>query len=340
MQWIAAHNLRAHLLAVTSGTFTRVQLNAVVKLSHALAIACVRTRTLPAVMSEAHGLSVSDIALDCIADLFEQDETQRYVQLETFFAGVPLLTCSDEEALMHLRRLVFSKTYNGLFRLFNEADPSLGKVLRNIKIAVQSLGTFEECVEAGEPSIRPVATDPLRHLPVPGREELEGALSAVIRGDESVPMMLSKMAAYLRDQRLHRRTVPLIDVAVVFRSLYAKPALLPPATDEMPSELLQNDVRALVIAVCREMRCVLDRTYVARGKLTGETLDLYMRVIGSGLHATYVECDGSAFSLYEALRQELPHLSPQQYRREHRSRLEYLSRLLHEKVRAHLRKHR
>ena len=333
MPFLPVQDLRAHLLAITAGKHTHDQLNAVVRICHSLSIACIQTRSIAAVLNDTHGLSVSDLAMDCIADLFQQSEQGGFIQLSAFFGSLPLENCSDEETLIHLRRLVFSKTYNGLFRLYNEADPTLGKILRNIKIAIQSLGHFESCTEVGEPAIKPVACDPLPHLPPPDRDMLERYLSPYIRSNETVPTMLAKLSLYLREQRLHRRVIPLIDVAVVFRSLYSRPCLLPASFEDVSGELLRNDVERTLQIVSGQARAAAENAYVDTGKLHSESLDSYFRAINAGLRATFVELDGAEFSLFEALRIEMPGLTLVEYRRSHRSRLEYLSRQTHERMR-------
>ena len=334
MPLLPVQDLRDHLLAITSGDHSHDQLNAVVRICHSLSIACIRTRSIAAVLNDSHGLSVSDLAMDCIADLFQQSDQGGFTQLSAFFGSLPLENWSDEEALIHLRRLVFSKTYNGLFRLYNEADPILGKILRNIKIAIQSLGHFESCTEAGEPAIKPVACDPLMHLPPPDRDMLERYLSPHVRGNETIPSMLAKLSLYLREQRLHRRVIPMIDVAVVFRSLYSRPGLIPASFEDVSGELLRNDVERTLQIAFRHARAAAENAYVDTGKMNLESLDSYFRAINAGLRATYVDLDGVDFSLFEALRIEMPGLTIAEYRRSHRSRLEYLSRQMHERMRA------
>ena len=81
-------------------------------------------------------LSLKDLALDCVADLFRLDEQGIPVQMRMYFECVNLEEASEEETLILLRRLIFSKVKQGLFRTYNEMDPSLGKIIRNIKLGV------------------------------------------------------------------------------------------------------------------------------------------------------------------------------------------------------------
>jgi hypothetical protein len=337
MQQALAHNLSRKLLAITSGTQTQDQLRAVIRVSQALSISCLRTRHIPSVLKETHGLSIPDMAMDCVAELFEQDRQGTLVQLCAYFNGIPLESCSDEEALVHLRRLVFSKTYNGLFRICNEADPTLGKVLRNIKLAVHSLRNFEEYDVCGEPSIVPSACDPLRHLPPADRETLERSLAVSMDGRHAIPTMLARLSSYLRGQRLHSRIVSLIDAAVVFRALYTRPLMLPSLTESGSDRTLQMDIETILQQVTRQSQRTAEKAYVSRGKLSSEMVDVYFRAIDAGLRSNFIEGDGAEFSLFAALRKELPGLTKAAYMKKHRARLEYLSRETHKRARDLLR---
>lgn len=338
MSWIAAHNLRDTLLAITSGEYAHEQLHKLVRLCQALSIACIQNRANTPILKTVHGLTTPDIAIDCIAELFQQSEHGDFVQLKAFFDSIPLQDCSDEQSLVHLRRLVFSKTYNGLFRLYSEADPSLGKVLRNVKLAVHSLGHCEERLVLGEPSLAPSGCDLLEHLPLPDAVDLERDLAPLITGAESVPVMLAVFARHLREQNTYRRVASLMDVAIVFRSFYSRGRVLPEAVDHHMPDISRHDREVLLATVGRSVRESAERSYVQAGKLSPEQLNAYLRVIDAGLQATWIDLDGVDFSLFEALRAEMPDLSLTEYKQIHRSRLEYLSRRAHDLARDLLRK--
>lgn len=170
--------MRDHLRAIISGTSARPQLNAVVAVCHALASASLATRRTSSTLVSLHGLNRSDLAYDCIAEISRQDAAGAFVQLNAYFDGLSLGSLSDEEILAHLRRLVVSKVNQGIFRLYNEADPPLGKILRNIKLAVNSLKHFTEIERFGELCLAPSLCDTLEYLPVPDPEEIQRSFLA------------------------------------------------------------------------------------------------------------------------------------------------------------------
>ena len=159
--------LRENLRFMLAGSHSPAQLNCVVAVAHALATSFLLSKRSAGRLSVLHGLNHSDLAYDCIADIFQLNEGGTYVQLSAYFAGINLKLASEEETLAHLRRLVFSKVNHGIFRLYSESDPVLAKILRNIKLAIASLGSFVELQRFDESCIAPSLCETNEHLPAP-----------------------------------------------------------------------------------------------------------------------------------------------------------------------------
>ena len=65
--------------------------------------------------SEFFKSSPDDLAIDCIADLFQQDDSGTFVQIKTYFESLSLDNISKKDLLTHLRRFVFALSiYNTL----------------------------------------------------------------------------------------------------------------------------------------------------------------------------------------------------------------------------------
>ncbi|MFA6455741.1 MAG: hypothetical protein WCW40_02875, partial [Bacteroidota bacterium] len=154
-------DLRGTITAILSGTVTREQVNDIISLSHAFALILLRKKLTAGKLnlSLIH-LDLHDLAYDCIADLFRMDDDHTLIQLSSYFGSLPLHQLSDVQMVDHLRRIVFSKVNQGIFRIYFEHDPSLGKILRNIRITVQTLHTFIETDRFGESLLVPSFIDP------------------------------------------------------------------------------------------------------------------------------------------------------------------------------------
>ena len=72
-----------------------------------------------------HYASYRDLAYDCIAELFLQDDDGVPKVLRTYFNGLNVQELDEAEILIHLRRLIVARVNQELFRIFGEIDPSL-----------------------------------------------------------------------------------------------------------------------------------------------------------------------------------------------------------------------
>jgi hypothetical protein len=315
--------LREILIAVLGNTCRREQLNQLIKVSHSLANSFIASKTTAGNLSMVSGLTTSDLAYDCIAELFQQDSEGNYIQLKAYFAGLSIAASLDEEILAHLRRLVFSKVNHGIFRLYTEVDPTLAKILRNIKIAINTLKNFTEFERFGEPCIAPCACGTLEDRPVFDRDELRRFFMCEVSGREHVPDLLAMFSLFLREQSERCRIIPLVTVGILFRDVYT--------TKEVVSEeasfddtLLKIDAAALIQKVCRDVENRTFKKYVGKGKVTPDVFRSYFCVIEEVLVEKFIGMDGEDTSLCEALKNHIPNLTEKEYKTHHRNRIEYL----------------
>ena len=287
--------------------------------------------------SEFFKSSPDDLAIDCIADLFQQDDSGTFIQIKTYFESLSFENISEKDLLTHLRRLVFARVNQSIFRMYNEADPSLGKILRNIKYAVHTLNNFNEIERFGEQCIAPSACETLEHLPVLDRPELERQLRYHARGSEHIPALLAKLSVYLREQDDHSRIVPIMLVAMVFRSLYSDA----PATEEIVIEdrFIARDASAILHGICKQLMNETELKYVGKKKVEPVIFKKYFDVIEENLVATIIQQDGDRKSFFTSLKTLMPELTEKEYKKNHKSRVEYLARIAHKRAVKELRKH-
>ncbi len=196
-----AEKTREHLSAILSGTYTDINLKHIVGLCHAFAVASINSKIAGGTLRrEFIGMNSRDIAFDCIADLFQRGENSTMVQLQTHFKRINFDTASNQELLTHFRRLVFSKVNNGLFRIYNEVDPSLGKIIRNIKLVVGALRNFEEVERLGESCVCPSLVSKLAERPQMDLEILEKGLRRYADGTEHILDLMAKLSLYFSEQ--------------------------------------------------------------------------------------------------------------------------------------------
>jgi hypothetical protein len=320
-------DLRVNLNALLGGSPSQPQLKAFAAVCSALAGAFLRTKlSFGKVNLPLIGLTLEDLAHDCIADLFQRDDAGSFIQVRTYFEGLSFQALPDEELLANLRRLVFSKVNQHLFRLYNDIDPALGRIYRNIKVAIHALGNFVEVDRFGETHIAPVFADALEHLPPFDPQRLEGLLRDSLRSDRRVPEMLSRLSLILRAQDDCSRLIPLSQAAYLFRSVFSGDLEAEHRDKETESSMAVSDASSVIRAACERTKERYMPKYVRKGKVAPETFGHYFAAIEANLIETFLGLDGHDNSLYDHLKQELPAVGKEEYRRVHKNILEYLCR--------------
>jgi hypothetical protein len=325
-------DLRASICAIVSGSQTRQQLNEFVLVCHAIASISLRRKVAAAMLqSRFHYSTYSDLAFDCIADLFTQDDHGVLTQVKGYFEGLDLVASDNEELLSHLRRLIASKVNHGMFRVYGEVDPGLGKVLRNIKLAIQARDNFTVMTRFGDWYLCPTMTEPNLHLPVFEPQELERELCRTANGSETVPELLSKLSLLLRRESANANSVPLLTVARVFRSIYIRGGEVVDSVGPEDSFIVPDAI-AIIDEMCGNIKSEMKPKYVDRKKVEHDTFETYFAVIRLSLIDHFVGGDGKPATFFENFKTLQPDLTREAYYDYHRPVVEYLGRITRERV--------
>lgn len=280
------------------------------------------------------GLTLDDLALDCLADLFQRDEAGHFVQLTAYFTAFDWQDKEDVDLAIALRRLVFSKVNEGLFRRYREADPSLAKLIRNLKLAVNASSELTLLRRGAELWL--VVGDLSHALPMVPPELLEAYLIMLTEGTRPLSEMLSAFVSFTRRETSYCNGYTLTGFAQVIRGLFVN--LESGSTDrqEEPVFLASNVERAIQRATDHIKAAKYD-SYVGRKKLDEETYDTYFRTVRDILAAQYINNTLPEVSYFEALKRYKPALTETDYRGRHRHILEYITKLTHASLIRYLR---
>lgn len=324
--------LKDALSALLTNSLSPSQEHFLIYSAHTLAASILRTKFSRTPFIKFHlGLSEDDLAYDCIAELFERDDKERLIHLTTYFSNFDSQTLSGQEVLIHFRRLISSAINQNLMKVYHDFDPSLGKIIRNIKLAIVAHKAFIEIDRFDETCIAPIDCSLCEHLPAIDQVTLLEKMAPHIRGDEFVPELLSVLSRILREQEEYSRVVPLVCVALTFRALFVvKQNGAPKQSDESSSfemiELVQKNVEQIKATVLNRTKEYND--------LSPKIIDAYFKTIYDLLLAKMDEPNSSADSLFQGLKQNLKTLSSKEYKRHHRTRLEYYYKLCRDAIAA------
>lgn len=287
---------------------------------------------------EISSMPLDDLAIDCIADLFQRDGNGNIVQIRSYFKGLPVGKMSDEDLLTHLRRLICGRVNQSIFRIYNEIDPSLGKIIRNIKLAVQALHNFDSVDRFGENCIIPSNCDSLDHLPVFDNGDLERGLRRDANGSESIPEMMAILSRYLREQKEHSRILSLTATAFILRSIYAGRSENDANETRTDDQFIIGDATSIIHDVCLRIKSDIGIKYAGKKNIDPDTFRKYFDAVEENLYQTIINKDGERSSFYENLLLLMPGLTKEEYRKRHKSKIEYLTRITHKRVIKELKK--
>ncbi len=318
-------SLRTQLASVLSDTPLPSHVRGLVETCHAMAMVCLRGR----LRSDTHhpsttGLSVEDIATDCLGSLFERTAGGEFRLLRHYFEAARWDRLSDAELLSCTRRLVFSRVHQELCRLWKQGDPSLQKLLRNFKNALR---TNHRLVSrrVGHDAWVFVSTsvDEPAILPEMSAEYFEAHLTPRLQAGMSMRQVAGAVVAVLDEQGWYRKGLPLISVALGIRNCFVR--LGPAALAE--DEDFPDDRRPLLDAAVHTVQARMSPSYVGRGKIDPDTFALYLRSVFDILHDQYILGNGDGGTFYDYLCIHRPGITRSEYRRSHQGHLEYLVKL-------------
>jgi hypothetical protein len=336
--------LRDLLQRAIAGDYTREQLGELHRLAYLIARQYVRMRcTNGRLPLSLFGLGEADVVHDCIADLFTRSGSGELVEISRYFEyrRISPQSVPDDLLLVHLRNLVFTVAGDNVFRMLNEHDSALGKVIRNIKIAVQkseswSLETrFEERVLVlrrngkrgtgdGNAGQNAMGEPPLHD------EQLEPAVLAALARNSEIPALLDALGRELERSVERVGPVPMISLAVMIKNGYEKVHVAGERSETAESPMLVEELRTMIGDCCRSVDRAMRPKYVGKGKVCEETFRRYIAALESFLTEEYVVhrdiTRSSDATYFEYLRTAMPALSRDEYLRDHRPVFEYLGK--------------
>jgi len=319
--------LKAALEALLVRSLSYQELELVVRSFHGLATAYIgRKMNAGRLETSRLGVSLEDLAVDCIAELFARDEEGRFDILQSYFGRGDLERMSEGEFLGLCRRLVFSAVNQQLFRIYGAYDPAFRKLLRNLKGAAHRTEGFHLVEHQGDSWVLISSNGAqLNHTPAIPPEYLEVLLTRQISVRDSSVDMLRAFDRALSDTQGYAHGYPLIGLAAVLRHVLARMEMAeaPEPADAISVEEIDRVITSILPQVITEV----GERYVREGKLDQEVLGAYRLAVREILLMEYGHGNGQGVSFYDILSTLLPGTTPTEYAAIHRSRLEYVVRL-------------
>ncbi len=291
---------------------------------HSIGLAFLRMKAASNKLYLFHGNKLEDLAWDFIADLFETGSDGRLNVFCEYFKEKEIEALDEAEIFSELRKLVFTKVEDNIFKAAGECDPSLRKIIRNLKLAVKSCDfSGEISCERGFLTIRPENHTDLAVMP---SELMQIYLCSRLQEKMQIPEMLHEVIDILNNQNLYQKKFSLTGLSLIIREVFIHfnkdqlSVITEPAVDE---NLIKEEFEELLERSVKKIRVKVGARYVSSKKIPLSLLKAYLqaaRNIVNEYNGKYQD-DGTQ---YEYLREEIPGLGYKQFRQQHRQILEYL----------------
>lgn len=317
------------LKSALSGNIPNFEINHLVKIAHQLAI--VRLSQLISSRKVSFAIqphTISSIALDCIAEIFERDESNNFIELLNYFDGERSVdTNSEEQIMIHFRMLVFSKLKDGIFRIYRDYDPVTSKILRNIKLIAKNNDQIVIIERFGDTYLALSKIELDEHLSEYLADELESELISRVHKKENIKVLLLHLLQILAESDKHRKFYSMIDIALMFKDIFLKLELPFPVSYHQNDSLINTDIKTVIDKSVIEIRSELGNKYYTNNKMEKELFESFLEAIIEMLHDTYILNNGIELSHYDYLKKQNPDYSYAEYRNKHRIKFEYMVKL-------------
>lgn len=321
-------DLKQNLSSLLSNSPEMLCVKNVAKLCHQIAAIYLRQKAKTGRLgSIAGGMSREDFATDAIAELFQRDEGGRFIKLVSYFGALDWANKSEDDLLAAMRRLIFGKVNQSICRFYRETDPSLGKLLRNLKIAVKASPRFTLAQKARETWLSLAIEETPASLPAMPPEFLEAHLMARLRGEPDIKQVLALLADILAEQETYQKAFPLTGLALIIRSTFTNLHVALEQESNGHGHFAPDEIAQMIAISVATTKNRMHAAYVGKRKVEATTFAAYFVAIQEALGDDYIHANGISKSYFEYLRRHLPQLAHENYQKRHRCHFEYLAKL-------------
>ncbi len=332
---IQFQNLKPLLAEVTHGSASKRQMTELVQLSRAI-IHSYLTHYRHSVtrLCLEQGLTVTEVAYDCIGEAFARNGTGCFTQLDNFVSSLRdrLDFLPDHEVFLAFKAFIIRIAEAQLARLYAQADPGGAKIYRNIRESVNAGDCFVLIKDFRGQVLQIKRSDARNELlPFP-QDELERRFLDCASLRHPIPELLNIIATILAEQSSYRKSVTLFHVVALVKMVYKQEeaAEQPLRFDGLSEEEIEQ-IRTEVERAVNEKILV---TYYVKGKVNrveAEAMAAALREMTSD----WCRYDGDSPSLYQYLGRHID-LDEEKYNDAFRTKMEYLMKIARDEFAARL----
>lgn len=310
-----------------NNSYDRCDVNNIISECFNLAVTSLRVKSASFSSFMIRDENIEDLAWDFIADLFQKNEQGELIVLNEYFKSRKMESLSEEDIRVELRRLVCSKVEDNIFRFYGEKDPSLKKIIRNIKLAIKDLECVNKvCYQDGFLIVEKSDQIDLEDMPA---EFMQTRLCSRLSENLMIPDILMEVVDILDEQDEYEKRFALVNLATIIRESFvliqsSKSDNIGP---DVFSEMLQKELDVFLEKSVDKVKENIAEHYIEKGKADRRELDIYFQTAREIVKSNF-EGTSDSKSQFDQLKEHYHHLEYEQFRDTHRSILEYVVKLV------------
>lgn len=319
-------SLKTLLIKLLHSTYSYKEINSVIDICFKISLSYLKYKQFKGTnFLDKFGLTPEDLAYDSIAELFIKNNDGLFVELKDYFKDIDLINIEEESLFSYLRRLVFSKTNNMIFKMHNTFNPGLSKVLRNIKRVVRKSNNYfiEEYFDEQVISIvgHNIYDD---HLPLYPPELFNIELQAKLSKNSSINNIVEATFSILTTQNIYKKSYPIFELATFIVSYYNDSEILEDLEEEqMFSKEEQEKFINTVIQLIESNHM---SGYIKHQKVTLEEKKYLLMTLKDILNNDFFSNDFADLSYYDLLKNYIHQLTKDEYKNRYKKIVEYLAK--------------
>jgi len=247
--------LRAALEALFARALSHTELELIVRSFHGMALAYIGRKVSTGRLGPNRlGVSLEDLAVDCIAGLFRRDDQGKFNALQSYFSGADLRRISESELLGLCRRLVFNAVNQQLFCIYGIYDPAFRTLLRILKGSAHRVPGVQLVEHQRDSWVLFISNGAKPDAgPVIPPEYLKTLLLCQFSVRSSSVEMLHSVGQVLAENPAYAHGYPMIGLASVLRHMLVRMEVVddPGETDGITIEEVECVPRDILPAVLR-----------------------------------------------------------------------------------------
>jgi hypothetical protein len=278
-----------------------------------------------------------DIAYDVLADLFERNTSGQFIRIQSYFLPYLHENLPEPEWMIILRRLVVSRTQQGLFHLFRNRDPQGAKLYRCVKLAVFRSTDYEWTEYLGREWIRrrPAGKSVKAERMQPEEwNMLKPELYALFSPQDGTPLMVQKIMEIAASHHQEDCWIALDELFYLIRG-YRNLLSETNGTNtergaDIPDILFRNDVEQVLDTIYSDLCKRADSTYLKKNKLDPVMVQGFKDALRSMI--TDLNDGHPLNTCFYYIKENMPGISEQVYKEKLRTQFEYMVKLLKNQI--------